>query len=210
MDADDLELAINMAKLGMTRFRREFPKSNSVYINEILPSVLANIVSEYCELADASDLRDLVKKNQRSLLRILIVSFIATNSDHLFKLAQSYPIWYLANQESDGVPGFQSFKVRPIHMSPTSEFIQFVANLLGYLGKYDWISEFIRENASIKCVIPYMAAGVGSVENLKNAIQMFPHHWWDYGALCDIAKSGSKNPDIIDFLTSSYNQDMNN
>ena len=173
-----------------------------------MPKDLIGIISTYMDFIDESSLEEVLHKcefRNRPWIWSLIITAIGTDNLELFTRLQWLDcpdVWKLNEFETFGTSDFGEFMRVPGHLQ-CDWFVQFVTNLLCYLGRAgkdsEWVTKFFRERASVKFGITYMVMGSGPVDdiqyNMELACGRFP-----LNSMIKSAMAGDQNPEIMEFL----------
>jgi hypothetical protein len=125
------------------------------------------------------------------------------NLDLFLCLLESTGVWELDAFEALYAGAFDEFVWAPSNTADYEDFIQFITNLLCYLGRSGkesrWMTEFFREHSSVKFGIEYMVMGSGPVDAIQYNMEL-TCETWDPIKLLKWAMAGDRNPEILEFL----------
>ena len=137
-----------------------------------MPDDLIEIVKSYADFIDEYSLVEVLTKcgdQHKPWIRSLIIMAIGTDNLEVFKRLRS-----LTNPDANEIfdaGDLEEFMWMPDSIPHDEDFIQFVTNLLCYLGRAgrnsEWVTEFFRERSSVKFGVNYMVRGSGSPDAIQ-------------------------------------------
>ena len=179
-----------------------------------MPAALIGLIQSYMDFIDESVLKEVLPKceyQHRPWIRSLIIMAIGTDNLELFSILRALAnpdaggppdVWKLDELEIFGTDDFDGFMGVPGHLQ-CDWFVQFVTNLLCYLGRAgkgsEWVTDFFRERASVKFGIAYMVQGSGPVDDIQYNMEIAGGPFLR-NSLTKLAMAKDQNPEILEFL----------
>lgn len=170
---DNIRKALILKNISPKKSERDLLIENVLRKTTLSDSSILEIL-RYCEvLITPSNAQRFY--SDRKIMRNIILYSIMIGEKSLFDVfGHRESCLFIEMDEEEGFPKFKWFRSMPFFMPPRNRFVQIVHNLLCYFNHSDWITKFLRDEASSITGADYLAAGGGSIEELKRLMKRFP------------------------------------